>query len=222
MARASSACPLVQWNEPWCNRRGFPGFLNVPLVVEDAWRAQQLEMRMLKGTIALLGLLLVAGPSAGYAQSRINQADLNALTDARIGIVKAALQMTPDQAQYWPAIEDAIRARAQTRYARIEAVANQLGQGHEVDPIALMRGRADALAQRAVGLKKLVDAWEPLYRSLAPDQKERMRFLVSRVIPVLSAAVDPRRSQDYDEDDPDMYLFFGDSPGQGTIGFAPH
>ena len=35
-----------------------------------------------------------------------------AFTDARIGIVKAALQLTPDQEKYWPAVEEAIRNRA--------------------------------------------------------------------------------------------------------------
>ena len=29
-------------------------------------------------------------------------ADLNALTDARVGMIKAALQLTPDQEKYWP------------------------------------------------------------------------------------------------------------------------
>ncbi|WP_342723112.1 hypothetical protein AAFG07_28500 [Bradyrhizobium sp. B097] len=33
----------------------------------------------------------------------------------RVGIVKAALQLTPDQEKYWPAIEDAIRTRAKNR-----------------------------------------------------------------------------------------------------------
>jgi len=180
---------------------------------------------MLKGVVGLLSLVLVAGSSPANAQQssapRINQADLNALTDARIAVVKAALQLTPDQAKYWPAVEDAMRARAHTRYARIAAVADQLAPGHEVDPIALFRGRADALAQRAVELKKLVDAWEPLYRSLAPDQKERMRLLAARVMPVLSAAVDARRMRAYDEDDNDVYVvYFGNAPGS-TQGIAP-
>jgi hypothetical protein len=85
-----------------------------------------------------------------------------------------------------------MRARVRRRYARTAAVADQLAPGREVDPIALFRGRADALAHRAVELKKLVDAWEPLYRSLAPDQREGMRFLAARVMPALSAAVDTR------------------------------
>jgi hypothetical protein len=32
------------------------------------------------------------------------------------------------------------------------------------DPIEGLRERADALAQRAAGLKKLADAWQPLYQ----------------------------------------------------------
>src|SRR5215470_2495987 len=35
---------------------------------------------------------------------------------ARIGIVKAVLQLTPEQAKYWPAVEEAIRGRAQAQY----------------------------------------------------------------------------------------------------------
>jgi LTXXQ motif family protein len=180
---------------------------------------------MLKGFVGLLSLVLVASAAPANAQQasgpRINQADLNALTDARIGIVKAALQLTPEQAKYWPAVEDAMRARAHTRYARIAAMADQLAPGREVDPIALFRGRADALAQRAVELKKLVDAWEPLYRSLAPDQKERMRLIAARVMPMLSAAVEARRMRAYDEDDNDVYVgYFGNSP-VGTQGLAP-
>ena len=54
------------------------------------------------------------------------------MTDARIGIVKAVLQLTPEQAKYWPAVEEAIRARAQTRYQRIAAVAERLDQQRAV------------------------------------------------------------------------------------------
>ena len=179
------------------------------------------EILMLKGVIGLATALFLACSSLAYAQDasrpRINQADLNALTDARIGIVKAALQLTPDQAKYWPAIEQAIRTRAQTRYSRIAAMQDRLGQGREVDPIELFRGRADAMAVRAAELRKLVDAWEPLYRSLMPDQKQRMRFVVMRVIPQLRAAVYAGRLRAYDEDDDDVSL--GNSAG--TVGIAP-
>ena len=37
-------------------------------------------------------------------------------------------------------------------------MAGKVGQQGEVDPVEVMRGRADALAQRAANLKKLADA----------------------------------------------------------------
>jgi LTXXQ motif family protein len=107
-----------------------------------------------------------------------------ALMDARMGYVKAGLQLTPDQAKYWPAVEGAMRARAQTQDAQMTELANQLVRGD--GPMALARGRADAMAQEAAEMKGLVDAWEPLSRSLAPDQKERMRVLAAAgVMPML-------------------------------------
>jgi hypothetical protein len=33
------------------------------------------------------------------------------------------------------------------------------------------------LAQRAAELRKLADAWEPLYKTLSPDQKKRMAYV---------------------------------------------
>jgi hypothetical protein len=102
---------------------------------------------------------------------------MQALMEARIAVVKAGLQLKPDQAKYWPAVENAMRARAQTQYARMTALADQVGR--ESDPITLYRESADAMAQRAADMKKLVDAWEPLSRSLAPDQKERMHLLAT-------------------------------------------
>ena len=140
---------------------------------------------MLKKAIALLAFLVVAGSSLAYAQDTSpqipSQADFKVLTDARIGIVKAALQLTPEQEKLWPPVEEAIRARAEAKYNRMTAVAGKLGEQSEVDPVELMRGRADALAQRAGNLKKLADAWAPLYQSLNPDQKQRMRLLAMRV-----------------------------------------
>jgi hypothetical protein len=106
--------------------------------------------------------------------------------DARIAVVKDGLQLRPDQAKYWPPVEDAMRTAAQAHYARITAAADQLAPGREVDPMTLFRGRADAMAERAANMKRLVDAWEPLSRSLNPEQKERVRLLATaRVMPML-------------------------------------
>jgi hypothetical protein len=52
--------------------------------------------------------------------------------------------------------------------------------------MTLFRGRADAMAQRAADMKRLADAWEPLSRTLTPEQKERMRLLATAgVMPML-------------------------------------
>jgi hypothetical protein len=162
---------------------------------------------MLKQVIGVLTFLFVAGSSLAYAQEASppvpSQINFKVLTDARIGLVKAALQLTPEQEKLWPPVEEAIRARAEARYNRMVAVAGKLGQQREVDPIELMRGRADALAQRAANLKKLSDAWAPLYQTLNPDQKERMRLLARHVVRELRVGADARPMEMYDETEDD-------------------
>ena len=145
---------------------------------------------MLKGAVGLMSFVFVASSSLACAQQasnpRINQADMKSLTDARIAVVKDGLQLRSDQAKYWPSVEDAMRAAAQAQYARITAAADQLAPEREVDPMTLFRGRADAMAERAASMKRLVDAWEPLSRSLNPEQKGRMRLLgAAGVMPML-------------------------------------
>jgi hypothetical protein len=113
---------------------------------------------------------------------RLSAADLNAMTDVRVNTIKAALQLTPDQEKYWPAVEDAIRARAKNRQARLERLAELRDSDpmevlHDRSPIELMQRRAERLNQRAADLKKLADAWEPLYKTLSPDQKKRMAYV---------------------------------------------
>ena len=160
---------------------------------------------MLKSVIGVLTFLFVAGSSLAYAQESPppvpSQANFKALTDARVGIVKATLQLTPEQEKLWAPVEEAIRARAQARYDRMVAVAGK--QGREVDPIELMRGHADALAKRAANLKQLADAWAPLYQTLNPDQKERMRLLARHVLRELRVGADSRPMEMYDETEDD-------------------
>jgi hypothetical protein len=149
-------------------------------------------------------------PSVGSASQHVTAADLNALTDARVAIVKAALQLTPDQERYWPAIEEAIRARAKDRMSRLETVttgvAERADRGpienlRDRDPIAFLNRRADALAQRSADLKKLAAAWQPLYQTLTPDQKRRMGFVAMVVIRDLRDRLEQRRMEDADEDE---------------------
>ena len=166
---------------------------------------------MLKTVVAGLTALFVTASSLAYAQApsaagseqegwRPSAADLNALTDARIAIVKAALQLTPEQAKYWPAVEEAIRNRAMGRQVRLATAIARQREPRDSDPVDVMRQRAETLAARSAELKQLADAWQPLYASLNPDQKQRLRFFAIRVLHVLQNAVETRRMQDEDSD----------------------
>jgi hypothetical protein len=132
------------------------------------------------------------------------------LTDARINIVYNALQMTPDQEKYWPAVEDAIRTRAKNRQTRIANVLARVAELHERGPIEVLRERnpvdflhrrADALAQRSADLKRLADAWQPLYQILSPDQKRRMALLAVFTIREMRNAAEERRLESKDDDE---------------------
>ena len=149
-------------------------------------------------------LAFAAETSSTVGMRHPSAADLKALTDARVGIIKAALQLTPDQEKYWPAVEEAIRARAKNRQARLERVAklrdsSPLDVVGERNPVELMQRRAEILGQRAADLKKLADAWEPLYKTLTPDQKKRMAFATYAAMRGIRDAIEHR--MEYDEDD---------------------
>ncbi|WP_414470995.1 Spy/CpxP family protein refolding chaperone [Microvirga sp. M2] len=142
-------------------------------------------------------------PGASSDDESLSQADFKMLTDIRVGAIKAALQLTPEQEKLWPAVEAAIRARAETRYRRLAALGEHMDQGNDVDPVQLYRQRADVLTERAAGLKKLADAWQPLYQSLTPDQKTRLRVVTVHAIEGLRTAIENRAMDQGDEEDAD-------------------
>jgi LTXXQ motif family protein len=170
-------------------------------------------METKKIAVAATAILITASPLAYGAETSstvgmrhpITGADLNALTDARVGIIKAALQLTPEQEKYWPAVEEAIRARAKNRQARFERLA-QLRDGSPMEVIGernaveLMQRRAEALGQRSADLKKLADAWEPLYKTLSPDQKKRMAFATYATMRGVRDAIEHRIEFEDDDD----------------------
>src|SRR5262245_24303969 len=139
--------------------------------------------------VATTAVLITTSPLVYAAEKSANtvgmthpsSADLNSLTDARVAMTKAALQLTPDQEKYWPAVEDAIRARAKNRQARWERLAELRDSPVDAlqgrNPVELMQRRAELLSQRAADLKKVADAWEPLFKTLSEDQKKRMAFV---------------------------------------------
>src|SRR5918995_476869 len=165
------------------------------------------------GTVAALFIVGVpvahaqqatSGPSGMPESGRLNQAEFKVLTDIRVGVIRAALQLSPDQEKLWPSVEEAIRARAETRYRRLAALRERMDQRRDVDPVQLYRQRADVLADRAASLRKLAEAWQPLYQSLTPDQKTRLGIVTVHAIEGLRTAMENRRMEMDDEEDIDI------------------
>jgi hypothetical protein len=175
---------------------------------------------MLKTVVIGTTVLFLTASSVANAQSsqnpspavpeRLSAADWNTLTDIRVDLVKAALQLTPDQEKYWPAVESAIRSNAADRRARIAKIQETVGRaadqsGIEVlrnrDPIAFLQRRSQALAQRSADLDKLAEAWQPLYNTLSQEQRRRMAGLAIFVVRQMSDAVDRRRAESEEDED---------------------
>src|ERR1700733_10983557 len=147
--------------------------------------------------------------SSPATPERLNAADRNNLTDMRIDLVKAALQLTPDQEKLWPPVENAIRARAEDRKARVAKIQETVGRRVDEnriealrnrDPIAFLQRRSEALAQRSADLDRLAEAWQPLYKTLSPEQRKRMGALATLVLHDMSDVIERRRAQSEDED----------------------
>jgi hypothetical protein len=148
--------------------------------------------------------------SSPATPERVSATDQNTLTDMRVDLVKAALQLTPEQEKYWPAVDSALRASAEDRRARIAKIQETVGRAADQsrievlrnrDPIAFLQRRSQALAQRSADLDKLAEAWQPLYNTLSQEQRQRMAALAIFVVHEMSDAVERRRAQFQDNED---------------------
>jgi hypothetical protein len=157
-------------------------------------------------------LIILASPSAqaqgpGATGRLIGDAASKALVDRKIEIVKIALELKPDQQKLWPAVEEAIRARATTRHERVAKLIARRNAKDDANPIDIMRERANTLTQKADALKKLADAWQPLYATLDDNQKQRLAFLAAYAVRELRDAAASRlmaadeESEDSDDDE---------------------
>jgi len=148
--------------------------------------------------------------SSSGAQERLNATDRTNLTEMRIDLVKAALQLKPDQEKLWPPVESAIRASAEDRRGRIAKIQETVGRARDEgrvetmrnrDPVAYLQRRSQALGQRSADLDKLAEAWQPLYNTLSQEQRQRMAALAIFVLHDMSEVADRRRAQTDDNDD---------------------
>lgn len=149
-------------------------------------------------------LLHAQGASpAGGGPEVLSEAISTALIDRRIDVLKTTLGLTPEQAKNWPALEEAIRGRLTARHQRLVRLAARLKDTGEINPIDLMNRRAANLGERAASLKKVADAWKPLYDTLDANQKNRLRFLAAYVLREMRDAAETRRAQLEDDEDED-------------------
>jgi zinc resistance-associated protein len=119
------------------------------------------------------------GARGGERPAMLTTEDRAALVDAHIAALRTGLRLTPEQEKNWPVVESAIRDLAKQR----SQVRERMREARESrDPIARLRAAADAMGERATGLKQLADASEPLYRSLDDGQKRRLNLLTRQAM----------------------------------------
>jgi hypothetical protein len=160
---------------------------------------------MFKFAVALLtAAVLFGAPSPSHAQipspagatpEVLGEGISKALIDRRIDLLQATLSLTPEQARYWPALEEAIRGRLTARHQRLVRLAARLRVPNEVNLVDVMNQRAVTLSERGAALKKLADAWKPLYETLDTNQKSRLRFLAAYAFREMRDAAEARLMQ---------------------------
>ena len=168
---------------------------------------------MRKGVPVIVTAVLIGCAPLAHSQTKIldrltadrpdrSSQDVQRSTDLRVGIMKRALQLTPEQEKYWAPFEEALRARSEGMHKRLAVLREHVRQ-RDVDLFQLLRERADNLTQRGAELKKVVDAGQPLWQSLGSDQKERMQVLGRHVVRILKSAAGNLRDELDDDDDDD-------------------
>ena len=162
---------------------------------------------MWKAALAGVSVLAIAVSSLAHAQQpstssdavpqaaardsaprwRMSAEDAQAFAEARIAALKAGLRLTPEQERNWPPVETAMRDLAKQRMARLaerrDRATERRNEPRQRDAIEFLRQRAELMAERAGGLKRLADAAEPLYKSLDDGQKRRLTILASAMRP---------------------------------------
>jgi zinc resistance-associated protein len=104
--------------------------------------------------------------------------DRAAVIDARLGGLRAGLELTADQAKLWPPVETAIR---DSLTQMLDLRQKYATAGQPRDPMERLARASDALSARAAALQKLTSAAQPLYASLDPEQKRRIPMLLGAV-----------------------------------------
>ncbi|MGF6599848.1 protein CpxP [Paraburkholderia sp. GAS448] len=103
-----------------------------------------------------------AAPASGAAryEQRVEQ---------RIAYLHSQLKITPQQETQWKAFADVMRTNGETMAGLYEQRMSNTATKSAVED---MQQYATIAQAHADGMKKLVDAFDPLYSSFSPDQKK--------------------------------------------------
>jgi zinc resistance-associated protein len=135
--------------------------------------------------------------AAGMERMQHWAADHEALLDAGLAGLKAALKLTPDQEKNWAPFEAAVRDAAKMRMEQAKAMMDRVQKmrdwmehmqdtkeakdmgaaGQAISPIDRLEAMAQRMSERGAALKKVADAAQPLYASLDDSQKHIFRLL---------------------------------------------
>ena len=115
--------------------------------------------------------------------------DHETMMDARLGGMKAALKLTPEQNPLWEAFENAVRGGAKSRMDDMREMMENRGRMSSVER---MDATAGHMARRADELKKISEAAKPLYGSLDDTQKYKFDLLGDEMMMAASAPMSER------------------------------
>jgi len=105
-----------------------------------------------------------SAPAAAGAQASKHQRNV----EDRIAYLHSQLKITPAQDPQWSTFADVMRSNAQTE-GDLFKQRQEAGPQSAIDDMKQYAAIAQAHAD---GVKKLIDAFEPLYNSFSPDQKK--------------------------------------------------
>ena len=128
-------------------------------------------------SFALTGALAAGDQSPEAAHKERMQhwaADHEAMMDARLGGMKSALKLTPEQNPLWEAFENAVRGAGK---ARMDDMRQIMENREHMSSVEHMDAMAAHMARRAEQLKKISEAAKPLYGSLNNTQKHNFDLL---------------------------------------------
>jgi hypothetical protein len=143
--------------------------------------------------VAAIPATVAIAKTADNAGWRMTPETRSRLEDGRIAMVKAALQLTPDQEKLWAPVETQVRDSFKAREARIEewkkkreerkAEKEKDGEHKRADLAARFEKISQRMAERADRMKAFSTAFSPFYASLSDEQKDVLRPLARQLSP---------------------------------------